>query len=220
MPLRDVIFDLDGTLVDSRPGIDRAAATAGARVWPGREPVGLAPLIGPPLRAMLAAAYPDAAEADLDALVREFRAAYDGGDWRATTPYPGLAEVLDAIGAAGGRAFVVTNKPHAATGRILAHLGGAERFTALRAPDDPATPWSGKADALEDLVGRYSLLREDAAYVGDSPDDREAARLADLPFVAAAYGYGAAGSDPDAADLAVIEALSTLPGLLPKEGGT
>ena len=220
MPLRDVIFDLDGTLVDSRPGIDRAAATAVARVWPDRPAVSLAPLIGPPIRAMLAGAYPDAAEADLDALVREFRSAYDGGDWRDTTPYPGLAEVLDAIAAAGGRAFVVTNKPHTATRRILAHLGVAERLTATLAPDDPATPWSGKADALKDLADRHSLSRDAAAYVGDSPDDRAAARRAGLPFVAAAYGYGAAGSDRDPADVAVIESLSGLLTLLPKEGGT
>jgi len=220
VPLRDVIFDLDGTLVDSRPGIDRAAATAVARVWPGRAAVGLAALIGPPIRAMLATAYPDASAAELDALVREFRAAYDGGDWRVFEPYPGLAEVLDAIDAAGGRAFLVTNKRHAATERILAHLGVSERFTAMRAPDDPATPWSGKADALNDLVDRCSVPREAAAYVGDTPDDREAARLAGLPFVAAAYGYGTAGSDPDGTDLAVLGSLSGLARLLPKEGGT
>jgi phosphoglycolate phosphatase len=220
VPLRDVIFDLDGTLADSRPGIDRAAATAVARVWPGRSAVGLAPLIGPPIRAMLAAAYPDATEAELDALVREFRSAYDGGDLLATYPYPGLVEVLDAIAAAGGRVFLVTNKRHAATQRILAHLGVAERFTATRAPDDPANPWSGKADALNDLVDRHSVIRATAAYVGDSSDDREAARLAGLPFVAAAYGYGSAGDDRDAADLAVIGSLSCLARVLPKEGGT
>jgi phosphoglycolate phosphatase-like HAD superfamily hydrolase len=56
--------------------------------------------------------------------------------------------------------------------------------------------------------------------VGDSPDDREAARLAGLPFVAAAYGYGAAGSGPDPGDLAVIDSLSGLARVLPKEGGT
>jgi phosphoglycolate phosphatase len=220
VPLRDVIFDLDGTLVDSRPGIDRAAAAAVARVWPGRSAVPLALLIGPPIRAMLAAAYPHATEAELDALVGEFRVAYDGGDWRETTPYPGLVQVLDAIGARGGQAFVVTNKPLGATRRILAHLDVAERFTAVRAPDDPARPWSGKAAALEDLTDRYSLGREAAAYVGDSPDDREAARIAGLTFVAAAYGYGTAGSDGETGDLAVIESLSCLTRFLPKEGGT
>ena len=220
MPLRDVIFDLDGTLVDSRPGIDRAAATAVARVWPERPPVSLARLIGPPIGAMLATAYPDATDDDLDALVREFRVAYDGGDWRDMTPYPGMIELFDAIAAAGGRVFVVTNKRHSATERILADLGVARRVTAVRAPEDPATPWSGKGDALCGLIQRYGLDREAAAYVGDSSDDREAARQAGLPFVAAAYGYGAAGSEPDAADLAVIDDLSTLARLLPKEGGT
>jgi phosphoglycolate phosphatase len=220
MPLRDVIFDLDGTLVDSKPGIERAAVTAVARVWPDRAPVPIAPLIGPPIRAMLAAAYPDATEADLDALVAEFRAAYDGGDWRHTTPYPGLVEVLDAIGAAGGRAFVVTNKRHQATQLILAHLGVAERFTATRAPEDPAMSWSGKADALAALVASHDISPGAAAYVGDSPDDRAAARTAGIPFIAASYGYGTAGREPDPADLALVNSLSSLIGFLSRDEET
>lgn len=216
MPLRDVIFDLDGTLVDSRPGIERASAAAVARVWPGRPAVSVASLIGPPIRVMLAAAYPDATEADLDALVAEFRAAYDGGHWRDTTAFPGLVEVLDAIAAAGGRAFVVTNKPHGATRQILAQLGAGRRFAAVVAPDDPGTPWTGKADALAALVHAHAIRRAAAAYVGDSPDDREAARFAGLPFVAAAYGYGAAARTPDPADLAIVDSLSSLIDFLPR----
>jgi phosphoglycolate phosphatase-like HAD superfamily hydrolase len=182
--------------------------------------VALGALIGPPIRTMLATAYPDATEADLDALVREFRAAYDGGDWRDMTPYPGIAELFDAIGAAGGRVFVVTNKRHPATERVLAEIGVAARLTSFRAPEDPVVPWSGKGDALRDLVERYGLDREATAYVGDSSDDRVAARQAGLPFVAASYGYGAAGTDPDPADLAVVNSLSSLMAFLSSDVGT
>jgi len=204
--LRDVVFDLDGTLVDSRPGIDRAAARAVADVWPGREAVSLAPFIGPPIRSMLAAAYADASDGELDALVAAFRRAYDGGDWRGTEPYPGLERVLDAT----ERAFVVTNKPHAATGRILTHLGVADRFTAVVSPDDPDTPFATKGAGLTDLARRYALTPESAVYVGDAPDDRTAAQQAGLPFVAVRYGYGTAGADPAPSDRGAIDHLTEL----------
>jgi phosphoglycolate phosphatase len=204
--LRDVAFDLDGTLVDSRPGIDRAAARAVAEVLPGREPVSLAPLIGPPIREMLAAAYADVGEDELDELVAAFRRAYDGGDWRLTTAFPGLDEVVRAF----DRVFVVTNKPAEATQKILGHLGVRDALVEVVAAGGPTWPVGGKPHALADLARRYALAPESAAYVGDAPDDRIAAQHAGLPFVAVKYGYGAAGARPAPSDLSAIDHLTEL----------
>jgi phosphoglycolate phosphatase len=214
MALRDLVFDLDGTLVDSRPGIDRAAARAIAEVWPGRTPVGLASYIGPPIGVMFERAFPEATAIELEALVRGFRSAYDGGDWRETHAFEGLGEVLDAVEAAGGRSFVVTNKPHVATQRILDHLGVLERFADVVSPDGPQGPFASKADAIGDLLRRYAPGLARAAYVGDAIEDRVAAQLTGLPFVAVAYGYGAAAAEPDPDDVAVIDHLSQLSSLV------
>jgi phosphoglycolate phosphatase len=204
--LRDVAFDLDGTLVDSRPGIDRAAARAVAEVLPGREAVPLGPLIGPPIAEMLARAYPEAGEAVLADLVDAFRRAYDGGDWRHTVPFPGLAEVVGAF----ERVFVVTNKPHDATEKILRHLGVSPGLTEVVAAGGPRWSRGGKPVALTDLARRYALSRKSAAYVGDAAEDRVAAQQAGLPFVAVTYGYGEAGARPFPSDLAVIDHLTEL----------
>ncbi len=212
MKLRDLVFDLDGTLVDSRPGIDRAGARASVRA--GREPVALAPFIGPPVRVMFARAYPDAPAHQLDALVEHFRRAYDTTDWRLTRPMPGLDTVLHAVRAHGGRAFVVTNKPHVATQRILHELDLHARLTAVLSPDGPEAPFTAKAIALAYLRRSYALSGDDTAYVGDADEDRLAAQLTGLPFVAAAYGYGDAGATLVESDLARIDHLSDLLNLI------
>ncbi len=212
MPVADLVCDLDGTLVDSRPGIDAAAARAVAAVWPGRAPRSLAPFIGPPVGTMLRAAWPEASEAEVDALVRAFREAYDGEAWRRTLAFPGAAEAL----AGAARAFVVTNKPHLATRRILEHLGLAEHLVESVSPDTPGGGFATKAEALGELRRRYTLDPARSAYVGDAEEDRVAARLSGLPFVAVSYGYGAAGAHPAPTDLAVLPTPDLLPSLVRK----
>jgi phosphoglycolate phosphatase len=208
--IANVVFDLDGTLVDSRPGIERAARRAVAEVLPGRDPVPLAPLIGPPIATMLARAYPDVGEEQHAALVAAFRRAYDGGDWRETVAFDGLHDVLDAFAAARRRLFVVTNKPATPTRQILEHLGVWDRFEAVLSPDSEALRWRGKHVALGHLTQAFKVLAEWSIYVGDDAEDRSAARLAGLRFVAATYGYGTAGITSSDEDLAAIDRLSEL----------
>lgn len=208
--LRFVVFDLDGTLVDSRPGIEWAAARAVADVWPGRRPVSLASLIGPPIRAMLAEAYPDASAASLEALVRAFRSSYDGEGWRRTQPFAGVPEVLATLLAEGLRLHVVTNKPATPTRLILDHLSLTGAFEAVLSPDSRSGPFASKAEGLTYVCRRYHGGPRSGAYVGDAHEDRVAAKLAGLPFVAVNYGYGAIARQPSDADLAVIERPSQL----------
>lgn len=210
----DVVFDLDGTLVDSRPGIDWSAGQAVAQVWPGRAARSLAPLIGPPISEMLALAYPQASPVELEALARAFRRTYDGAGWRHTRPWPGVHDLLVDLSRAGAELFVVTNKPASPTALILDELGLGKRFADVVSPDSSAPPFGSKADALVDLDCRYPGLRNRSVYVGDAPDDRAAARLAGFPFVAAAYGYGDIRDSPSPTDLGVIEHPSHLAALV------
>ncbi len=185
-----VIFDLDGTLVDSMPGIEYAAEVAWAAVRPGPPCLPLRPLIGPPIREMFRRALPNPETATLDALEGAFRTAYDTEGWRRTAVYPGVLETLTALTAGGVRCFGVTNKPSLPTQRILDHCGLRPFFRSFLSPDGRVPPFASKADAVTALLVQYALHPRQTALMGDTPDDARAAETCGLWFVAFIGGYG------------------------------
>ena len=195
MTIDTVIFDLDGTLVDS--AADIAFAANAALAGEGLEPVTgeeAARLIGDGARKSVERAFAlRGGPMDEDALDRGERAfvtAYvDPAQPVLGRLYPGVGETLARLAAAGLRLGVCTNKPQAATDRTLAALGVRERFRVLVGGD--RTPFR-KPDprhllaCLEPLGSRPAS----AAMVGDSTNDEEAARGAGALFVGVGYGYG------------------------------
>jgi phosphoglycolate phosphatase len=207
-----VIFDLDGTLIDSLPGIQACLAQSLKRVIPGAVLPPVRDAIGPGVDRMCALLLPDASAKDLDAVVRGFRAAYDAGGWRLVQAYPGVPEVLQGLAAAGRSLYVVTNKPELPTRLILEELGLLDLFRQVVARDSIPTPYVSKADALADLMTGFAIDPSSAVFVGDSVDDSDASRACRVPFVAAAYGYGDGVSGGTA--IATIGAITELPGVV------
>jgi phosphoglycolate phosphatase len=196
------VFDLDGTLVDSIPGIDSAARAALAGLSPGQPLPSLRTFIGPPIRVMLQRALRWTDDARLDALERAFRIHYDGGAWKETTAYGGVGNTLRQLHARGAKLHVLTNKPPVPTARILDHLGWTPLFTAIVSPQSRTPPYPDKTAAALDLRERLGLPPAATLLVGDSPDDAAAARAAGFGFSAAAWGYGEAAVNNPARALA------------------
>lgn len=213
----NVVFDLDGTLVDSAPGIERCLTEALAEVAPGRPSGWPEGLIGPPVRDMVAQLLPDADAATLDCAVASFRRCYDGGGWSETIPYPGAGVMLRTLREAGCRLFIVTNKPAVPTASILADLGWDVLFDRVVCRDSVFPPFADKPAAFSDLIESESLEGAETLFVGDTGDDAAAARASDVPFVFAAYGYG----EPAAAEQAsaTIDAPAALVGLVGVSAG-
>lgn len=197
------VFDLDGTLVDSIPGIDAAARAALAEISPGTALPSLRTFIGPPIRIMLERALRWADAPRLDDLERRFRVHYDGGAWRETAAYPDVAATLLALRERGCRLHVLTNKPATPTARILDHLGWTPLFDAVVTPQSRNPVFPDKAAAALDLRDRLRLPPAGTLLVGDSADDLAAARSTGFTFAAASWGYG------DAARLAPACGLAT-----------
>ncbi len=194
--VRAVLFDLDGTLIDSAP--DLGAAADGMRVRRGMASKPLAeyrPHVGSGARGMLHVAFGmDAQHGDYEHYKEEFFARYEDCLTQRTRPFDGVDRLVVALLQRGLRWGVVTNK--------------AQRFTApitqsMRLFDSAATVISGDTtphakphpEPLLEAARRMSLPPAQCIYVGDDERDIRAGRSAGMWTVAALYGYLGAGAD-------------------------
>ncbi len=192
--LRLVVFDLDGTLVDSlRDLADSANALlteSGCLALP--EP-SIARMVGDGAAALIARAFEAAgAPQPADALAR-FLAIYDARLLEFTRPYPGVDEALDELGKRATLS-VLTNKPIGATRRILAGLGLARHFAPERVMGGDG-PFPRKPDpaGLRHLAAIDNVTMGETLLVGDSAIDCRTARAAGAWLCVARYGFGFGG---------------------------
>ena len=203
---RLVVFDLDGTLVDSAPDIhaalDRLMAGRGR---PGFARAEVTAMIGDGVRALVERACA-ARGLDFDeATLAGFTADYTARAAEATALFPGIAAALAAIEAAGWALAVCTNKPVAATTALLGALGIAGRFAAVGGGDSFAVR---KPDP-EHLLGTLALAGAgpgDAVMIGDHRNDVAAAAGAGVPCIFASWGYGTPAMAAGAAAVAATPA--------------
>jgi 2-phosphoglycolate phosphatase len=193
-----VLFDLDGTLVDSAPDLHGAlAALCAERKRPPPSPEATRRVVSLGSRALLASALgslPDDPET-YEALRHRFLALYAETEFRHTTWMEGIPELLLALRARAHRWGVVTNKPGTLTASVLTRLVRAELpapavvvagDTLPRRKPDPSPLLHALRTSGED--------RLDGLYVGDAAADVEAARAARLPSFVALWGY--LGNEP------------------------
>jgi phosphoglycolate phosphatase len=207
----DVLFDLDGTLIDSAPAILATLRLVLDRH--GIEPVIPVDrrLIGAPLIPMLTRLTGITHEEELAPLAATFRTAYDEVGLTATVAYDGLGEVLESMARRGHRLYVVTNKRDLPTRRILALLGIAQRFAAVYALDTMAPPAREKGELVGTLLAAHQLDASSCVMVGDTVEDAAAAYANGIAFMAATYGYGTPSVDAPTAALGTIASLRELP---------
>ena len=191
-----LLFDLDGTLVDSLPDLaaalnrllrEEARAPLPAERVIGMVGDGLATLVERALAAT--GALPEGA--DFERLVARCLAFYETALTVKTRPYDGAVATLAALRAAGWRLGVCTNKPVRAARAVVRDLGLADFFDTVVGGDSLPVrkPHGGHlTGALADLEGRP----ERGVMIGDGRNDVLAARAAGMPVVLASFGYGGA----------------------------
>jgi phosphoglycolate phosphatase len=207
------IFDLDGTLVDSAPGL--AAAVNRSLSARGLAPLGVAEvarMVGDGARVLLERAYAARGAPFDPAAVAPFVADLEAQGAAATHPYAGIEDALAALAAAGWRAAVCTNKPVAAAEALLRELGLHGHFALVLGGDSLPVrkPHPGH---VRGVLERLGAAPAQAVMIGDHANDIHAARGAGVRSVFAAWGYGA---DPGADHVA--QAPAALAGLLLRAG--
>jgi phosphoglycolate phosphatase len=189
-----VIFDLDGTLIDSRAST-HAALLAAVRIVLGAGVPELSFDLSLPLDGMILAAVPGRTEDEYARLGQAFRAEYDAAAWRLAVAYPGASVCLARLAAGRIRVFVVTNKRETAARRILRHLELDSSISEVFGqPDDAAGV--EKLALAQRCLADAQLSPSDIVVVGDSDQDAQMARGLGAPFIAIVNRDGPLSHDP------------------------
>ena len=191
-----ILFDLDGTLVDSAVDLLNALNVIAAREGIARLSLAaIRPVVSKGARAMLGVAFPERDAAQRELLLQPFLDVYADAVATHSTPFEGVAEVLEAIEAAGSRWGIVTNKPHYLALGVVASMGWSER-SAILIGGDTLPRKKPDPDQLFLACATLGVAPENCVYVGDDERDIVAARNAGMKSVAALWGYRQAHEDP------------------------
>ena len=184
------VFDLDGTLVDSSQDLaDAGNDTLAAYGRPALPRDQIVAMVGDGARELVRRLVASGGvTASLDEALAQFLECYDRRLLATTRPYDGVFTMLDAL-SAGARLAVLTNKPEAATERLLEGLDLRGYFSDVIGGD---SPYGRKPDprGLFALLARADVATEDALVIGDSMNDLLVAEAAAVPMCFARYGFG------------------------------
>ena len=185
-----LIFDLDGTLTDSKPGILACLRTVlDARNLGDQGP--LDRFVGPPVEQWAVELLPHGSDDARAEMARDYRASYDREGWSNNSVYPGVREMLTELHTQGFPLYVCTSKQHRFAVRILDHFNLSSFFTVIYG-DRAEYPSHSKVDLLAILLRDHALAPLSAWMIGDRIHDFDAARGNGVRSVAAAWGYGPA----------------------------
>ena len=190
MTYSTVLFDLDGTLIDTSEGVIgsvfHALKTLG---YPTGEFRDYLPFLGPPLPYGFGVVC-GVKESDVPRAIEVFRHRYMAEEWflRASV-YPGIPELLATLRKAGLRVAVTTSKLQGAADKVLSRLGLYDCFD-LVVGSGEGSDRSTKEGVLRCALGLLGCAPENAVLIGDRKFDAEGAQAAGVDCVAALWGFG------------------------------
>lgn len=185
-----LIFDLDGTLVDSLPGIAGSLnRTLTAHGLPGHSDATVRSFIGDGLKTLVQRAAPSGADpALIDSLVALFKKDYDLSWAEGTAPYPGILGLLTELQREGFQMSVLSNKTHEFTETITRALFPQIHFASVLGQRSgiPHKPHPAGALQIATILG---CTPQNCLIIGDSSMDLETAENAEMQAIGVAWGY-------------------------------
>jgi phosphoglycolate phosphatase len=190
MKVNHIIFDLDGTLIDSSASI----LASFSRVFLANSLVPKKPMdsniIGPPLMEILSHLSGITNKKKLDALAEEFKSDYDNIGYQGSRVFSGIKDMLTVLKDHEIKIYIATNKRILPTMKIIDFLNWNNFFEAVYSLDSFSPALTSKIDVLSNIIEGKGLISNEVAYVGDTEEDRHAAMANNISFFMAAWGYG------------------------------
>jgi phosphoglycolate phosphatase len=185
-----ILFDLDGTLIDSLEDLAEAVNHAlGLRGLPLHTVSEYRRMVGHGVRNLVKQALPEGADDTLiDAALADFKAYYQAHIDVHTRPYPGIPELLTELQAHGIQLAVASNKFQEGTEYLINRFFPAIRFVSILG-NKPGAPLKPDPEIVQEVLRRSGVSKDDALLVGDSPTDMKTAANGGIESLAVTWGY-------------------------------
>lgn len=189
-PACSVLLDLDGTLIDSQPGI-LASGLAALRALGHQadETLDIKRVIGPPLEDMMRLLLQPYGDDRVGEAVAAYRQHYGESGFLGSEPYPGIGGALEALRQAGLRIYLATSKREIFASRILRHLGFAKYFDGIHG-SVPGGALDHKPELLAHVLSQHHVLPAHSLMVGDRRHDMSGAHAVGMRGLGVLWGYG------------------------------
>ncbi len=186
-----VIFDLDGTLLNTIEDLGQATNHALSQLGFPTHPMSAYPAyVGNGVRLLIERALPDseATPETINAALEIFKEYYNEHAWDYTVPYPGIPALLDSLSDAGVKLAVASNKYDHAVHAIVTHFFPTFNWVALEG-QKPGVPTKPDPSIIFEILTKSPTPKAEVLYVGDSGVDIETARRACVDNVGVTWGY-------------------------------
>ena len=216
MPYKAILFDLDGTLLDTLKDIGNAAnRVLAGKGFPTHELDAYRYFVGDGTAMLINRALPEEKRNDdvIRACLTEFLEDY-GRNWNVKTlPYEGIPEMLDALNHRGLKMAILSNKPHEFTKQCATKLLSNWNFDVVIGQRNGVPPKPDPAGALE-VAKRLNIPPADFLYIGDSGVDMKTAVASGMFPVGVLWGFRSMEELKDNGSLALVDRPSEILSLL------